>query len=759
MAAEDTESSSMPNCAPQQATEDDQGISKRKRGKYTSRACHYCQRRKIKHRRTSDHSASDPMISFLLRRLAQVEQRLERSDATNVDQQLDHLSGYDAQQLQSPRASHSPAPSASKRVRETQGVMWDDGSPFAGETSMRYSLELMEDRLNRLGVNRLDRPSSPQAQSLTPVFRPSTPAKTSPVSKEFWSRTGDIRQLLESHGLVLQLEEWKTHLEVYFAEMHSLYPFLHPPYFWDTFNQLCACYASNIPMLDSSNRDLELRLAIVFLSLATGRCTTANRKQNEAHHSAGWSLYCVANELIGDVLQLCGNSKSPMLQLQTFCAMVVYLFRLDANERAQNVLALAVSHAHAVGINRISTSGRITVFEDESFRRIWWCIYVLDRRLCLETGRPFFILDINTDAALPSDVDDDWMLIHKDLAVPEAGQDSLGLAKPSNDLFSPIAYLKAMIGYSRIWGKVWESVYAAPVAKQPLNNLHREFLEASLDRWRQELPAKLIWTSPQSHRTEDPSTGLFVDYQRFILHLRYHYMKLMIQKPALEQCSADLERNINCIGIADLIISEFLQWHERLNILKFPYVTYLLGATIASLSILISELSLLEAHLSFVISAAELLKQSCYESWVSGKTTRTIARVYSLVQSMRHFGKNPSPPSVTVQEDSSQSPSTTTKGILQNKTPSKMHTPNHGSCTEVSGANMLVSSDSVQTGQTSFQSGSGSVGSLIDFVWPDLNMNEFDFEASLCGSAMVEATDTWLNSLSFTPGIPRSYPF
>ena len=271
--------------------------------------------------RLIDASAS-PMISFLLRRLVQLEERLERPDAVNTGQQPDKSVEQAPQQLESPRASDSPTASLSKRMRESQGVMWDDGSPFAGETSVRYSLELMEDRLSRLGVNRLDRPSSPPTQPLTPALRPSTPEQTNLDSRPCWRRTGDMRQLIDSHGLVFQFDEWKTQLETFLAEVYPLYPFLFPPSLRDTFDHLWASYSSNTPMPISTDQDMELRLAIVFLCLATGRCTTATRKQNEARHSAGWSLYCVANELIGDVLHLCGNSASSMLQLQTLCAMV-----------------------------------------------------------------------------------------------------------------------------------------------------------------------------------------------------------------------------------------------------------------------------------------------------------------------------------------------------------------------------------------------------------------------------------------------------
>lgn len=238
-------------------------------------------------------------------------------------------------------------------------------------------------------------------------------------------------------------------------------------------------------------------------------------------------------------------------------------------------------------------------------------------------------------------------------------------------------------------------------------------------------------------------------------------MKLMIRKPALQQDSNDLDRNITCIGLADLIISDFLHWHEELKILKFPYVRYLLGATLASLSILISEPSLREAHTTFIVSAAELLKKSCYQSWVSGKTTRTVARVYSLVQSMRHFGKSFSPGGTRVLTNTSRGHSGVGTRIAGNSMQTETIVKSDGVHGEAPTGMTFVSPDA--TGLTQHEPplmtpDQGGYGLLPDFIWPDLNMDEFDFEASLRGRDMGEATtDTWLDCLSFAPIMPHSH--
>lgn len=194
---------------------------------------------------------------------------------------------------------------------------------------------------------------------------------------------------------------------------------------------------------------------------------------------------------------------------------MVYLFRLDANERAQNVLALAVSHAHSLGINRNATLEKMPHFQSEMLRRVWWCIYVLDRRLCLETGRPFFILDLNSNTELPSNLSDVWLSAHR-FSQNTTSDLYTAIAKElQRNSCSSVSYLKAMIEYSRIVGKVWESMYTAPFAKQTLS----DYIEVLLDRWLDTLPPTLAYDGNTKGGSQEATIARTVMFQRFLLYL------------------------------------------------------------------------------------------------------------------------------------------------------------------------------------------------------------------------------------------------
>ncbi|KAI0484102.1 fungal-specific transcription factor domain-containing protein [Xylariaceae sp. FL0804] len=81
--------------------------------------------------------------------------------------------------------------------------------------------------------------------------------------------------------------------------------------------------------------------------------------------------------------------------------------------------------------------------EADMRRRVWWAVYVLDRTLALELGRPFLIDDADCDAALPEPCDDH--LLTDDVPPPASEL----LAGPDPAATPPTHFLHAIIGVVR----------------------------------------------------------------------------------------------------------------------------------------------------------------------------------------------------------------------------------------------------------------------------------------------------------------------
>jgi len=170
---------------------------------------------------------------------------------------------------------------------------------------------------------------------------------------------------------------------------------------------------------------------------------------------------------------------------------VVYLFRLDASEKAERTLAHAISSAHILGLHRKRFYSGMSVFDDEMFTRIWWGIYLLDRRLSLESGRPFLIQDANIETRTPLNVSDGWLAQRKsatttlsDLAVEIEAETSLAQ-------HNAMPYLVAFISQSRIATDVWKAIYNAKQTAGSMPGMVYDYLDIALDNWWQTLPPYL----------------------------------------------------------------------------------------------------------------------------------------------------------------------------------------------------------------------------------------------------------------------------
>lgn len=180
---------------------------------------------------------------------------------------------------------------------------------------------------------------------------------------------------------------------------------------------------------------------------------------------------------------------------------VVYLFRLDASEKAERTLGHAVSNAHILGLHLKKFYTGKRVFDNEMFTRVWWGVYLLDRRLSLESGHPFLIQDSNIETRMPLNVSDVWLAEYKsatstieDLA-PEIEDEE------SRAQYKVVPYLKAFIAQSRIATDVWKAVYSTKQTAGSTLGMVHDYLDISLDDWWQTLPPDLKYH--ESMRYED----------------------------------------------------------------------------------------------------------------------------------------------------------------------------------------------------------------------------------------------------------------
>ncbi|OJK03456.1 hypothetical protein ASPACDRAFT_111253 [Aspergillus aculeatus ATCC 16872] len=510
---------------------------------------------------------------------------------------------------------------------------------FSGETSIQYTLKQVEGHL----VNLDHRFETTIAVS---PDRMSTPALTPPSSPsgEATSRVAsDLHRLLDRHGIAADKAQWDRILHTFCNEIHIMYPLLHLPTLWHRYTEMWTTWSlADMEPCMLISRHKQFAMAQILICLATGRCTASPRIAGaEARHSAGWSLYRAAAELVGDILDCFEECPDQILVLQTLALMVIYLFRLDIIGRAEKLLAIAISHAHYLGLHRsLPVVDGLKPSDVEINRRLWWCLYTMDRRLAIDTGRPFLIQDMNVNTQLPQGLDDDCLFYR------QVGTD-LSLASAPNTLdrangaVTPIPYLAAMVTYSRVLGKVWEGMYGADSAMQspPRNSrLLREHFEHLISRAQREVPPEFVYHFCQQESQSKKPVGWLVKQQK-LMRVRWLSLRLLIRRPMLQETTSSpaiiltgLDNERICAQIASDVMQECIEISEEQTIFTYPFFHYLLSAAIISIGLIIKQPSCKDAFGDIALKAIQVLEFYPRRTRISGKLIRNVSKLGHIVR-------------------------------------------------------------------------------------------------------------------------------
>ncbi|KAH7061959.1 fungal-specific transcription factor domain-containing protein [Paraphoma chrysanthemicola] len=635
---------------------------KRKREKYTGKACGPCKKRKIKCgggtpcvaclRRKRPCTLSDPEpprpqsidlgqsntteaepVKILQNRMAALESQL-----TTLNQALSRMApilesnepnpGLANSERLSQQWMHRDARSiASPRSSATSGVSPKDGLTFvsgkngasmtlAGETSVVHALQRVEDRLSELGLPVAeDRGSVPRTPPMTPMIS---------TSRD-WIDTNTpqkVQQLLRKYGITPNRQEWDVYLETFLVEVHPLYPFLSEDLVREMYEELWR-------NIDADTTDD--RVVQALLILANGRCATSSRIQSDAgSSSAGWSLYRTAMDMQGSLLDTVNDDSNPLSSLHSLTLVVIYLLRLDATERAQKVLSLAIVHAHHLGIHLNQIHADVPKTQSVLLKRVWWCMYVLDRRLALVLGRPFLIHDNNIHIGL-----EDSLEIQQQTDGDDVERTDIISASEITE-HSPIHYLHVMVGYSRVVGKVWETLFGSKSCEDDNPHIY-EYLDCLVHDWMGSVPEFLVCDADDLHRSTIPlSPALFK--QRFLIRLRYLSILNVIRSPirriktrTAARLANDIEAEATCLRQARCIVDMFAQCSLVDGVYGFPFLPYLLESTIVMLACLTRLPYLKQTYRKTIESAMDMLMKLYRKTWVSGKVARIIFQLSKII--------------------------------------------------------------------------------------------------------------------------------
>ncbi|KAJ4533877.1 hypothetical protein HRR80_004550 [Exophiala dermatitidis] len=327
-----------------------------------------------------------------------------------------------------------------------------------------------------------------------------------------YEQEGAHQQLLDQNqGSLPPKGSADSFVDIYFSTIHIAYPFISEPDFrrtYESFWQSDSLEGFRGPWLS-----LLLTIFAIgscYVRIAEAESEASNPQMSYQHHRHFDRAVAIAQNY---------SSKHTVDHICALLAQCFYLLATCQTDRCWTTLGLAVRIAQSIGLHVEEdhrAGGENALAPPEMCRRVWYSIYVLDRLLALQLGRPPAISEEDFDVKLPSRQSD------VDLSNQRGQHDVQGTDWVGD-------YFIAMIKFSEIIGRVFGSLYGPRRAGDAALILsHIDRLDVDLSQWRFNLPRHLRFDL--SHTFEK---SIIYKRQRNMLAVKFYNLQALIHRPLL----------------------------------------------------------------------------------------------------------------------------------------------------------------------------------------------------------------------------------
>lgn len=249
-------------------------------------------------------------------------------------------------------------------------------------------------------------------------------------------------------------------LKDYFDNFNCMFPLFHRP----TFMHLVERQYSKDPY-QGSGWWASLNVA---LAIAHRLRVMSNLVPHEEDEKA-WGYMKNAMAVFSELTM----RNTDLLSVQALLGMALYMQGTPNPQPSSLLVGTAIRLSHNIGLHKRGTGFNLNPIEIEQRKRVFWIAYMLDKDLCIRSGRPFAQDDDDMNVDLP-DID------------PEDNIGNIPLAdgKGKMNLF------RVMCEFALIESKVYKKLYATKATKQTDGELLQTIgeLDQELEDWKDRMP-------------------------------------------------------------------------------------------------------------------------------------------------------------------------------------------------------------------------------------------------------------------------------
>lgn len=250
----------------------------------------------------------------------------------------------------------------------------------------------------------------------------------------------------------------KRLLGIHFREIDPYFPFMEQSETERRISQaLDKLGYSEIDLIIEVGYEHHAIIALLCNLLVLGFCHDPETN-NLNDVQPAWSIYNRGRKL----LQHCGSLRTTNTDIVGYHVLsAIYMMHMESLMSASHAISIAAQLATAARLNVQSSWVNFTPAEVQARQRLWWTIYILDRRITQRQGMPYLVRDSEISV-----LDFEQQVQSQSTFQSQgSGQAVSGGQADWLQSLETSRYLQSSIELARLWTFVWDTFYSARVAK------------------------------------------------------------------------------------------------------------------------------------------------------------------------------------------------------------------------------------------------------------------------------------------------------
>ncbi|KAI6890118.1 hypothetical protein KC325_g108 [Hortaea werneckii] len=262
--------------------------------------------------------------------------------------------------------------------------------------------------------------------------------------------------------------ECEALLKDYFEHFNQMFPLFHEP----TFMHLVDRHYSENPY-EGSGWWASLNVALAIAHRLRVMSNVVGSEEDETAWLYLKNAMAVMTELV--------MRNTDLLSVQALLGMALFLQGTPNPQPSFFLVAAAMRLAHSIGLHKRGSGFNLNQVEDEQRKRVFWIAYLLDKDICLRSGRPPAQDDDDMNVELPSEEPPDGL---GNIPLKEGTTGPGGEPRKTMNLF------RLNCTFAQIQSKVYKQLYSVKASRQSDGELLNTIgeLDTLLEAWKDSIP-------------------------------------------------------------------------------------------------------------------------------------------------------------------------------------------------------------------------------------------------------------------------------